>query len=121
MADTPATGRPRIEIDWVDFDKLCGMQATLDEIAAWFNCSEDTIERRVSEEKGMRFAEYKAQKAARGRISLRRAQMQKALDGNVVMQIWLGKQYLGQKDKQEISGDEFAPVTLMYVPKSQRT
>ena len=36
-----------------------------------------------------------------GRISLRRAQFEKALSGNVVMQIWLGKQHLDQKDKIE--------------------
>ena len=36
-----------------------------------------------------------------GRISLRRAQFEKALSGNVVMQIWLGKQHLDQRDKIE--------------------
>ena len=36
-----------------------------------------------------------------GRISLRRAQFEKALSGNVVMQIWLGKQHLDQKEKIE--------------------
>ena len=36
-----------------------------------------------------------------GRISLRRAQFEKALGGNVAMQIWLGKQHIDQKDKIE--------------------
>ena len=36
-----------------------------------------------------------------GRTSLRRKQMECALAGNVIMQIWLGKQYLGQADKVE--------------------
>ena len=36
-----------------------------------------------------------------GKISLRRAQFEKALNGNVVMQIWLGKQHLDQKEKIE--------------------
>jgi hypothetical protein len=36
-----------------------------------------------------------------GRISLRRAQFEKALGGNVAMQIWLGKQHLDQKEKIE--------------------
>jgi len=35
-------------------------------------------------------------------MSLRRAQIKTALDGNPTMQIWLGKQYLGQHDKIEI-------------------
>jgi len=34
-----------------------------------------------------------------GRMSLRRYQWNSAEKGNVTMQIWLGKQYLGQSDK----------------------
>src|SRR5262245_48653262 len=33
------------------------------------------------------------------KVSLKRAQMQAALSGNVTMQIWLGKQLLGQRDQ----------------------
>lgn len=97
----PKTGRPRIDIDWEEFDKLCAIQATLNEIAAWFNCSIDTIENRCWEEKEMRFSDYFAQKAATGKISLRRKQFQTAMGGNVSMQIWLGKNWLDQKDKVE--------------------
>lgn len=39
-----------------------------------------------------------------GRISLRRKQVEEALKGNPTMLVWLGKQMLGQVDKQEISG-----------------
>ena len=39
-----------------------------------------------------------------GKASLRRMQYGAANKGNVTMQIWLGKQYLGQNDKQEITG-----------------
>ena len=35
---------------------------------------------------------------AEGKKSLRRAQMEKALAGDVRMLIWMGKQYLDQKD-----------------------
>ena len=38
-------GRPRIEIDQKQFESLCGLQCTLAEIASFFQCSEDTIER----------------------------------------------------------------------------
>jgi|RhiMethySRZTD1v2_1073278.scaffolds.fasta_scaffold2325415_1 hypothetical protein len=37
-----------------------------------------------------------------GRASLRRAQFKSALAGNAAMQIWLGKQLLGQRDKHDI-------------------
>lgn len=36
-----------------------------------------------------------------GKKSLRRAQFEKALNGDTKMQVWLGKQYLGQKDSPE--------------------
>ena len=36
-----------------------------------------------------------------GKISLRRAQFEKAIGGNVAMMIWLGKQHLDQRDKIE--------------------
>jgi hypothetical protein len=39
-----------------------------------------------------------------GKMSLRRKQFKAAIeDGNTTMLIWLGKQYLEQKDKQEIA------------------
>lgn len=91
-----------IQMDWVEFDKLCTLQCTLKEIASWFDCSEDTIERRVKEHSGMKFADYYAQKKGKGKIALRRAMMQNALNGNSTMQIWLSKQYLGMTDKIEI-------------------
>lgn len=38
-----------------------------------------------------------------GRASLRRRQFKAADEGNATMLVWLGKQYLGQTDKQEIA------------------
>lgn len=93
-------GPKPIEIDWNQFDKLCLMQCTATEIAAWFDCSVDTIENKVREEFDMKFSEYFRQKKEKGKIALRRAQYQTAIDkGNTTMQIWLGKQYLGQSEK----------------------
>jgi len=40
-----------------------------------------------------------------GKASLRRAQFKSALNGNTAMQIWLGKQLLGQRDKHDIEVD----------------
>ena len=51
-------GRPRIEIDEDQFRKLCALQCTLEEIAAWFKCSEDAIERWCQREHDMHFADY---------------------------------------------------------------
>ena len=93
---------PKIPIDWDEFDKLCKLQCTLEEFACYFNCSIDTIEDRVLQTHGVKFSEYYGARKGLGKISLRRAQFNKALRGNTTMQIWLGKQLLGQVDKQEI-------------------
>lgn len=77
------------------------MQCTLHEIASWFNCSPDTIERACLRDKKTHFAEYFDEKRRRGHIALRRKQMQVAESGNVAMLIWLGKQYLNQTEKIE--------------------
>ena len=96
-------GRPKIEIDMSELKKLCQLQCTLSEIASFFDCSEDTIERRVKEYENCTFAEYFAQNRGSGKISLRRKQYETAMSGNVTMLIWLGKNWLNQVDKQEIN------------------
>lgn len=98
--------RPQIKIDQTQFEQLCAMQCTLGEIASWFHCSEDTIERwcrRTYEDEAgnaMGFADaYKVHSAA-GKISLRRFQFKQA-EKSYAMAIWLGKQWLGQRDVVE--------------------
>ena len=89
--------RPRTKIQYSQLDKLLGLQCTLKECAFYFNCSEDTIERAVKRDKDMSFAEYRELKRSAGLISLRRYQFQLA-QKSAVMAIFLGKQWLGQKD-----------------------
>lgn len=95
-------GPKPVEIDWQEFNKLCEIQCTLNEIAGWYDCSIDTIENRVWEKHDMKFSDYYNQKRQPGKISLRRRQYKTAMEGNAVMQLWLGKQWLGQVDKQEM-------------------
>ncbi len=97
-------GRPRLDIDFAELGTLCELQCTLKDIAHFFHCSEDTIQNRVKEKWGITFSAYSDQKTGDGKISLRRAQFASAMRGNVSMQIWLGKQLLGQKEKQELTG-----------------
>ena len=51
---------------------------------------------------------------AKGRLSVRRAQMKLLESGNVVMAIWLGKQLLGQRDTRpiELSGPTGNPLQI---------
>ena len=106
-------GRPRLEIDMVEVEKLCAMQCPRHEIAAWFLCSIESIDKRIadkatyyevedSDSPGQKirltFAEVMGRGYARGKISMRRQQIKMLNEGNGTMGVWLGKQYLGQKD-----------------------
>ena len=89
--------RPRKEISAEQFEKLCGLQCTLSEIAGFFDCSEDTIERWCRREYEISFADAFKKYSASGKMSLRRYQFDLAKK-NASMAIFLGKQYLGQRD-----------------------
>lgn len=93
--------RPRIDVDQKQFENLCGLMCTEEEIAGWFDCSVDTIERWCQRTYGERFAETFKKHSAQGKISLRRTQF-KLAEKNASMAIFLGKQYLGQKDSEII-------------------
>ena len=100
-------GRPKIKVDKEDFEKLCAIQCTEEEIAGWFNCSLDTIRRFCQSEYGEQFCEVYKKLSSKGKISLRRTQCRIAENGNSTMAIWLGKQYLDQRDivEQNITSD----------------
>ena len=91
------TGRPKKEIDKKIFENLCGLQCTLEEIAGVFDCSADTIERWCKREYGETFADTYKKHSAKGKMSLRRTQF-KLAEKSAAMAIFLGKNYLGQKD-----------------------
>lgn len=95
------TGRPTIKIDKDNFEKLCGLQCTLVEIAGFFNCSEDTIQRWCRRTYKMTFAETYKTYSQQGKIALRRYQM-KLAEKSAAMAIFLGKQLLGQRDYSEV-------------------
>ena len=97
-------------INLAELEKLAAMQCTDEEIAAWFNVSPRTIERR---RKSPVFAETICRGKARGRISLRRAQLKILEQGNATMGIWLGKQYLGQADQIDVNTNHQTVVLVM--------
>lgn len=97
--------RPRKEIDADQFKKLCEIQCTLEEIAGFFDVSADTIERWCKRELHMSFAESFKTYSAVGKTSLRRYQYHLA-EKNTAMAIWLGKQWLGQRETIEYEDKE---------------
>lgn len=97
-------GRPRKQIDKTEFEKLCCYQFTEKELAAWFGVNVDTILAWCKRTYGMSFSEIFRQKRVIGNILLRKIQWDMAKK-SPTMAIFLGKNYLGQKDKAVIASD----------------
>lgn len=104
------TGRPKKEIDKKQFESLCALFCTEEDIADFFDCSIDTVnnwcKRTYKDENGkeMTFSDVYKKKNSKGKVSLRRCQF-KLAEKNASMAIWLGKQYLGQSDNIDIQAE----------------
>lgn len=116
------SGRPKKNLEEMEFDGWDVLKIT----AAFYDavdCAEklgfsvDTLERRIKEKHGMTFAEYKdfCRKGIKCNILLK--QYQVAMDGNVTMLVWLGKQYCGQTEKQEIEHCGNSEFKIEYTKK----
>lgn len=87
--------RPKKEIDYTAVEKLANIQCTQEEIASFLELSVRTLQR--DEE----FCRIYKKGQDNGKMSLRRMQY-KLADKNPTMAIWLGKQYLKQRDNIEV-------------------
>lgn len=86
--------RPKFQIDYDLVERLAGIQCTQQEIATFLGCSVDTLQR---DEK---FCGLYKKGMENGKMSLRRIQF-KLAEKNTAMAIFLGKNYLGQRDVLE--------------------
>ena len=86
--------RPKkYNIDTEEVAKLASNGCTNKEIADFFGCSADLLEKSYSE--------FLRKGKVDVKIRLRQLQWASAENGNVTMQIFLGKNMLGQQDKIE--------------------
>ena len=99
-------GRPKFIVDYSLVKKLAMIQCTQQEIANFLGCSINKLE------KDKEFIRVYKKHIDEGRMSLRRKQWRAADEGNTTMLVWLGKQYLGQKDKSEMDARIYAPKQL---------
>lgn len=116
MGRQPPTGRPigppKKKVDWEVVDKMLKFQCSSTEIAGYFNIHRQTLYDKVSEEFDCTWTEYAASRQSCGLGLLRCTQFEKAFNtyskANAQLLIWLGKQYLGQKDgvQTEIKQEE---------------
>jgi hypothetical protein len=86
--------RPKkYQIDTIQLQKLATLGCTNKEMADFFGCSADLLEKSYSE--------FLTKGRAEQKMRLRQLQWKSAQKGNVTMQIFLGKNILGQQDKIE--------------------
>lgn len=90
-------GRPERPIDWENFQKLCALQCTQSEIANFLKFDVGVLSHRVQKQYGEKYADVYKKYADEGKCSLRRHQFTLSKT-NAAMAIWLGKQWLGQKE-----------------------
>jgi len=104
--------RPMKQVDEQTIQKLAQLHCTYDEIASFVGVSTKTLQRN--------YVHLIKKGRETGNISLRRAQFEKALSGNVVMQIWLGKQHLDQRDKiEQTNYNEPLPLVIEAVEEKK--
>jgi AraC-like DNA-binding protein len=116
---TNSIGRPKKELDWKVLDSILQFGATLIDCAEMCEMSDDSIQRRIKDEYGCTFTEYRNRKMSRMRVKLLQKQYESAMAGNTALLIWLGKQHLGQSDKtqHDISDDSKEVLKLAYAVK----
>ena len=97
-------GRPKKNIDYNLCESLAKIQCTQEEIAEITGVSTRTLQR------DKEFCRVYKIGLDNAKLSLRRNQFKMSVR-NPTMAIWLGKQYLGQTDKQDIRMDNRVELT----------
>lgn len=91
---------------WAEFKKLCGLQCSKRAVASWFGVSEMGIDRLLKRE-GTCWEDFYEEHRQSGLTALRNKQYEVAMNGNSTMLIWLGKQWLQQRDYvSDVGGKE---------------
>jgi excisionase family DNA binding protein len=110
-------GRPRIELDAKQAGIFGYFRATYETMAEYLGCHYDTIRRAMQDDESEFCKAYKKSYAGM-KMKLSEAQIKTALeDRNATLLIWLGKQYLGQKDTIEVETSKTNVVVRMIPHK----
>ena len=111
-SEKKVSGRPRKEIDKKQFEEMCKVQCTENEICSILGIGVDKLLSWCLETYDDTFSNVYKKYSENGKMSLRRAQMRLA-QTNASMAIWLGKNMLGQSDRVDIAvkEEEDDPIT----------
>lgn len=100
IINAPVDGQiPEKVIDYNQVVYWAEMQATQEEVAGSFRVSVETLNSRLVECCGLTYSELRKRVDGMAKMSLRRYQFEQA-KRSAAMAIWLGKNWLGQVDKE---------------------
>ena len=95
----------KVTIDINQLQAFCRMKPTLADCAAFFKCSEDTIERRIRKVAGVSFAVFREQNMVQTRFDLIRSAIQKS-ERSDTMHIFCLKNLCDWKDRKTDEADK---------------
>lgn len=108
-------GRPRKVIDQHDFENLCAIQCTEEEICQFFSTTPKTLNAWCKRTYGGTFSKIYPEKRGLGKISLRRSGFNMAKT-NPSVHIFYAKNFLGMSDRKELevaSVEDLTPLAEM--------
>jgi len=113
------TGRPRIKLDPKQAKIFGYFRATYDTMAEQIGCHVDTI-RAAMQDEDSEFSKAYKKGFSSMKMKLSEAQVKTAIEEhNSTLLVWLGKQYLDQKDNPMPDEDVNKNYTVILVPKKQ--
>ena len=96
---TNQAGRPALQLDEEQVFKLARLNVSVKDMADVLDCSKRVLENN--------YLDVINEGRANLRTSILRKQYEVGvIDGNITMLIWMGKQYLGQADKNTLEIDD---------------
>ena len=104
-AEYKTVGRPKSVFNEKELKYLCSIHCTLEEIAGFFQMNKRVLSNKIKEEYGITWTEFYERNSQGSKVSLRRRQIQAAMEGDTKMLVFLGKNMLGQKEKVEFDGE----------------
>ena len=93
--------RTKANIDWERVEKMAMAGAKGQQIAAAIGVHYNTLDKRSKEDLKCDFSEFLQTKREKGNELLLRKQYDVAMTGDKTMLVWLGKQRLGQSERQQ--------------------
>lgn len=96
--------KPR-PIDWEKISRLFEAGANIVQVAAKMQIDRQYLYRRCEEDNGMHLSDFMRNSRDTGDTLIKVAMFKKAMTGDNTMLVWLSKNRLGYRDKQDVTSD----------------